>query len=180
MDSGWDDDMDDLELLDQFEAAALKARADRGLSGQAPTSGSTGQQQEGQQGQQPPAVAQGSEQPPAAGAGAARSFYPGDREEVHYTIKEVFAGEEQVLLVHNKYQVRGWENSGAAEGWGWDVAGWGWFGACPQALLASRVWSSSQPSLSALWDHAPPAEPLRVCAPASTLVRPSLPSGRPR
>lgn len=100
-DGSWDDDDEDLALLDQFEAAALKERA------------SGGQQQPGQQvpqqGQLPPAVAEGEGRPPADAAPARRACYPGNREEVHYTIREIFPENphEQVLLLHNKYQVCG-------------------------------------------------------------------------
>ncbi|KAL4448106.1 hypothetical protein ABPG75_005325 [Micractinium tetrahymenae] len=101
-DSSWEDDMEDLALLDQFEAAALKERASGGQQQQ-----KQGQQQTGQQGQQQPGVAEGGGQPPAEAAPAQRPSYPGNREEVHYTIKEIYPGtHEQVLLLHNKYQNR--------------------------------------------------------------------------
>lgn len=136
-DSGWGDDEEDLALLDQFEAAALRERA------------SGGQQQPGQQaalqGQQAPAAAEGGGGPPAGAASARQPCYPGNRQEVHYTIKEVFpGGHEQVLLLHNKYQVGGAGgegDQGSARDWGAGAAGVKWGGG---VSLTGRDWGAGQ------------------------------------
>ena len=96
-DSSWDDDGFDAHLLDQFEAAALKERAGRSGQGQ-PSAG-------GSDGAGGTAAAEDGSRPPTAAAAAAAA-YPGDRAEVRYRVQEVFSDSvEQVLLLHNKYQV---------------------------------------------------------------------------
>lgn len=100
----------DVELLDQFEAAALQERADRSSGGAAGTAGGASGQQQAGAGVQP-GVAAGEGQP---GEAAGQPRYAGGREEVRYEVRDIFsAPHEQVLLLHNKYQVR------RQQGWGW-------------------------------------------------------------
>ncbi len=100
-DSGWEDEVD-VELLDQFEAAALQERADRSSGGAAGAAGGAAGQQAGSGPQPGPAV---DGERPEEGGGQLR--FAGGREEVRYEVRGVFqAAHEQVLLLHNKYQVR--------------------------------------------------------------------------
>lgn len=165
-DGSWDDDgLDDdgFDLVAQLEAAALKERADRSLKGEPSTSGagtSIG-----------PLAAEGGERPPSGGAPAAPRF-AGNREEVHYKIREIFpAAHEQVLLLHNTYQV--WAKGGCLGCVGVGVIASGMAGGCVQERLPACLLAALRSDHR--FRHATPclppsSEPRRVRPPPCTLV----------
>lgn len=121
-DSDWGDDGLDADLLDQFESAAFQQHAQRSTAGHNPASGGTSSG--GTSGCRRMATDGGERQPVQSAQGQA-PVHPGDRAEVYYEIREVHATpHEQVLLLHNKYQVSG----------AWGV----WTGGCGGALMQTR------------------------------------------